>query len=49
MYKMGLVLNNLQWLICYENKPNQRYLMPDLDGGAIFCPNRTPSHTTEFD
>ena len=23
MYKMDLVLNNLQWLICLKTKPNQ--------------------------
>ena len=23
MYKMDLALNNLQWLICNKNKPNQ--------------------------
>ena len=23
MYKKDLALNNLQWLICYETKPNQ--------------------------
>ena len=23
MYKKGLVLNNLQWLICHKTKPNQ--------------------------
>ena len=23
MYKEGLALNNLQWLICYETQPNQ--------------------------
>ena len=28
MYKQDLALNNLQWSICYRNKPNQTY--PDL-------------------
>ena len=33
MYKNDLALNNLQWLICYETKPNQQrpifdYLVP---------------------
>ena len=23
MYKEDLALNNLQWLICHKNKPNQ--------------------------
>ena len=23
MYKADLALNNLQWLICHKNKPNQ--------------------------
>ena len=23
MYKEGLALNNLQWLICHKTKPNQ--------------------------
>ena len=23
MYKENLALNNLQWLICHENQPNQ--------------------------
>ena len=26
MYKDGLALNNLQWLICHKTKPNLIYL-----------------------
>ena len=25
MYKKDLALNNIQWLICHKNKPNQTY------------------------
>ena len=27
MYKQGLALNNLQWLICHKTKPNQAKLV----------------------
>ena len=32
MYKNGLALNNLQGLICYDSKPNQKlFLTEDFD------------------
>ena len=27
MYKLDLALNNLQWLICHETKPNQSLIV----------------------
>ena len=34
MYKEDLELNNLQWLRCYQTKPNQTNLWEDFAGGG---------------
>ena len=38
MYKKYLALNNLQWLICYENKPNKTIFIKVLTiwAGILF-------------
>ena len=38
MYKVDLVLNNVQWLICHKNKPNLNDFHTDL-----FDPQRNPN------